>query len=161
MVRKELISNITSMLRDNNIRKPISVPKHVFHISDDDGNEKDFVVKKTDKTAIYTVEDVDAIIRAFELIVADAIKRGDTVSIRGFGSFGLHYRKARTAIHPDTGENVVVPARYVPKFTFGNTLRKSARVYEASLNDRAHTHIPEPRYDDIDIDDEDFDGGDL
>lgn len=64
MNRTEFIKNVSDELRANDIRKPISIPKQVFHISDDEGNSKDFTIKKIDKTAIYTKDDVDNIINA-------------------------------------------------------------------------------------------------
>ncbi len=135
MNKKDLISRITEVLHDNNTRKPVTTPKQVFHISDDEGNKKDFVVRKTDKAVLYTTSDVTAILDACMSVIEDAIKRGEEVSVYGFGSLGVHRRAARTTKHPDTGEIVEVKARYVPKFSFGNNLRMAAKVYELSLDD--------------------------
>lgn len=60
MNRKELVRRIANVMRENNIRKPVSSQKQVFHISDDEGNTKDFVVKKTDKGVLFTYDDVEA-----------------------------------------------------------------------------------------------------
>ena len=135
MNKKGLISKTAEVLRNNNIRKPVSTPKQVFHISDDEGNQKDFVVKKTDKTVLYNTTDVAAILDACLSVVEEAIKHGEEVSIHGFGTLGVHQRAARTTKHPETGETVKVNARYVPKFSFGNNLRMAAKVYELSLDD--------------------------
>lgn len=135
MNKKDLISKATEVLRSNNIRKPVSTPKQVFHISDDEGNQKDFVVKKTDKTVLYNTTDVSAILDACLSVVEDAIKHGEEVSIHGFGTLGVHQRAARTTKHPETGKTVEVSARYVPKFSFGNNLRMAAKIYELSLDD--------------------------
>ena len=135
MNKKDLISKAAEVLRSNNIRKPVSTPKQVFHISDDDGNQKDFVVKKTDKAVLYNTSDVAAILDACLSVVEDAIKHGEEVSIHGFGTLGVHQRAARTTKHPETQETVEVKARYVPKFSFGNNLRMAAKVYELSLDD--------------------------
>lgn len=135
MNKKELISKTADMLRDNHIRKPVSLPKQVFHISDDEGNSKDFIVKKTDKEVLYTVTDVGAVIDACIAVIEEAMKRGEDVSIHGFGSLGLIYRAARSTKHPDTGEPVIIDAHYIPKFNFGNDLRMAAKVYELSLEE--------------------------
>ena len=135
MNKKDLISKAAEVLRSNNIRKPVSTPKQVFHISDDEGNQKDFVVKKTDKTVLYNMDDVAAILDACLNVIEEAIKHGEEVTIHGFGTLGVHQRAARTTKHPETGEIVKVNARYVPKFSFGNTLRMAAKVYELSLDD--------------------------
>lgn len=136
MNRKELVRRASSVMRDNNIKKPVSTQKQVLHISDDDGNTKDFVIKKNDTGVAYTTEDVDTILDACIYVIQEALKHGESISIRGFGSLGLHYRKARMTKHPSTGESVDVDARYVPKFVSGNDLKMCAKIYELSMDER-------------------------
>lgn len=152
MNRRELIRRIAFAMRENNIRKPVSSPKQVFHISDDNGNHKDFIVKQTDKTVIFTENDIEAVVDTLLEVIKDTLRRGDEISIRGFGTLGLKYRKSRATKKPGTDEWVDVEARYVPKFSFGNDLRMCAKVYELSLNDQLY-HAPLPIFD------EDEDGG--
>lgn len=135
MNRKELVKNIATVMRENNMRKPISLPKQVFHISDDDGNKKDFVIRKTNKSVIFTADDIDAVLEACLYTIKEAIKRGETVSIHGFGSLGLKYRKSRATKKMGTDEWIDIDARYVPKFTFGNDLRTCGKIYEISLKE--------------------------
>ena len=135
MNRKELVRRAAEELREQNIRKPISVPKHVIHISDDNGHCKDFTFQKTEKTAMYTVDDVDAILGALLKEVELAICHGEEVSIFGYGSLGVHKRAARSTKIPGTDQFVDVAARMVPKFSFGTNLRAAARLYEMSLDD--------------------------
>lgn len=49
MNRRDFIKKVACQLRDNNIRKPVSMPKQIFHISDDAGNSRDFIVRATEK----------------------------------------------------------------------------------------------------------------
>lgn len=133
MNRKEFTRRTAALMREKDIRKPISIPKQVFHISDDEGNSKDFVVKKVDKNAQYTIEDVESILDALLYVIEDAMKHGEEISIRGFGTLGLHYRKSRKLKHVGTGEDTVAEARYVPKFSPGHDLKLSAKIYELSL----------------------------
>ena len=135
MNKMELTKRVARVMRENNIKKQITSPKHVFHISDDEGNSKDFIVRRTDKSVQYTLDDVAAVIDTCIDVIKDAIKKGESVSIYGFGTLGLHYRKARRARHPETGEMVDVAARYVPKFLFGNDLRVCAKLFELSLEE--------------------------
>ena len=147
MNKRELVSKAVEVLHQNDIRKPVSTPKHVFHISDDEGNHKDFIVKQTNKAVLYNSEDVSAIVDACLYVVKEAIKHGEDVSIHGFGNLGVHKRAARTTIHPRTGEVAEVKERYVPKFSFGNDLRMAAKIYEMSLSDFKDlpaANIPEP-----------------
>ena len=136
MNKKELISKTVDVLRENNIRKPVSAKKTVFHISDDNGNKSDFVVKKSESGLLFTSGDVSAIIDACLAVIEDSIKHGEEVSIHGFGTLGVCYRQSRVTKHPCTGETVDVSARFVPRFSFGNALRVAAKVYELSLLDR-------------------------
>lgn len=149
MNRKELIRRVASVMRENNVRKPVSSPKQVFHISDDDGNTKDFVIRKTDKSVLFTADDVEAIVDACLFVIEDAMKRGESVSIRGFGTLGLKYRKPRATKKLGTDEWVDIDARYIPKFTFGNDLRMCAKVYELSLQDNVLSE-PLPVFDESD-----------
>ena len=59
--------------------------------------------------------------------IADTMKRGDEVSIAGFGSFVVKNRKARQARNPKTGATVNVPAMKVPKFKAGKGLKDAVR----------------------------------
>lgn len=136
MNKKDLISKTVAILRENNIRKPTTAQKTVLHISDDYGNQSDFTIKKSDRGLLFTVSDVTAIIDACLAVVEDSVKHGEDISIHGFGTLSVQHRAARQAKHPDTGETVNIDARYVPKFSFGNTLRMAAKVYELSLSDR-------------------------
>ena len=135
MNRSQLVKNISSLLKEGGVRKPVYTPKNVFHISDDRGNSKDFIVKETKRTVMYTEDDVDAILSAFEKVVEEAMKRGDSITVHGFGSLRLHYRKERTIKNVEDGRDVFVQGRYVPKFFFGNNLRMAAKVYEMTKDD--------------------------
>lgn len=132
MNKKELSSRVAEVLRANNIRKPVSVKKQTFHITDEEGNTADFHIKQQDKNVIYTVDDTMNVIDACIAVIIDAIKNGEEISIKGFGNLGLHYRAARRTKEPNTGEWCEIEARYVPKFSYGNDLRMAARLYELS-----------------------------
>ena len=140
MNRKELVRRIANVMRENNIRKPVSSQKQVFHISDDEGNSRDFIVKKTDKGVLFTYDDVEAVISTCLAVIGDSLKRGESVSIRGFGTLSLNYRKPRVNKHPVTHEEVEVSWRYVPKFESGKDLKMCAKMYELSLEERISSY---------------------
>ena len=56
--------------------------------------------------------------------ILNALAQGDRVEIRGFGSFRLNYRQARTGRNPKSGETVAVTAKYVPHFQPGKEMRE-------------------------------------
>lgn len=135
MTKKNLISRVVSVLQNNCVSKKVSSPKQVFHISDDEGNKKDFFVRKTDKKVSFNSSDVAFILDACLLVVEDAIKHGEEVALHGFGTLGLHHRAARKTKKVGTDEWVDIEARYVPKFVPGNNLKLAAKLYELSLLD--------------------------
>ena len=59
--------------------------------------------------------------------VTKTLKKGGTVSLVGFGSFGVTKRKARTGRNPQTGEEIHIPARKVPVFRPGKELKDAVR----------------------------------
>ena len=135
MNKRELVSAVTEVLKQNGIKKNIKMPKQTFTISDNEGNSREFTVKKSDKLVYLNMDDVTNVIDACIAVIENSLKKGEPVTVHGFGSLGLHYRKARSTKRIDTGEEVAVPARYVPKFNYGNDLRLAAKIYESSLDD--------------------------
>ena len=71
-----------------------------------------------------TKRDCGLVIDAFLDAVKDTLARGDHIEIRGFGTFKVRHRKARTDRNPRTGEPVEVPARKVPVFQPSTLLRE-------------------------------------
>ena len=63
-----------------------------------------------------TKKDCALVVDGFLAAVKQALESGESIEIRGFGTFKLRRRKARTARNPRTGETVEVPARHVPVF---------------------------------------------
>lgn len=143
MNKKEFISRVAEALRENDLRKPVSVRKHTFHITDDEGNSADFNIRQQEKSVLYTADDVANIIDASLAVILDAIRKGEEISVKGFGTLGLHYRAARRTKEPNSGEWCEVDARYVPKFAYGNDLRMAAKLYEVSLAEKPES-LPEP-----------------
>ena len=135
MNKRELVSAVTEALKQNGVRKTIKMPKQRFTISDNEGNSREFTVKKSDKFVYLNMDDVTNVIDACIAVIENSLKKGESVTVHGFGSLGLHYRKARSTKRIDNGEEVAVPARYVPKFNYGNDLRLAAKIYESSLED--------------------------
>ncbi|MBP1727743.1 MAG: ihfB-2 [Deltaproteobacteria bacterium] len=56
--------------------------------------------------------------------MAKALKDGDKVEIRGFGSFTVRERESREARNPKNGEIVRIPAKRTPFFKTGKELRE-------------------------------------
>jgi DNA-binding protein HU-beta len=55
--------------------------------------------------------------------IAGALKKGDTVTVVGFGSFVVRTRAARTGRNPKTGEEIKIAASNNPVFKAGKALK--------------------------------------
>lgn len=70
-----------------------------------------------------SLREADLIVDAVFEAIAGALRSGEEVEIRGFGSFRLRERKARHTRNPRTGEAILVPPKRVPFFRAGKALR--------------------------------------
>jgi DNA-binding protein HU-beta len=78
------------------------------------------VAKNADITKVDAKKAVDAFIKAVEI----AVKKGDKVSLLGFGSFSVISKAARKGVNPKTKSSIDIPARKVVKFKPGAGLAK-------------------------------------
>ena len=67
-------------------------------------------------------KDVEYSVKVLVDTMTRALAKGQRIEIRGFGSFDLNERPARTGRNPKTGERVQVPAKKVPHFKPGKEL---------------------------------------
>ena len=58
--------------------------------------------------------------------IQTAMRKGDKVTLVGFGTFSAVKRKARTGRNPQTGAALKIPARRVARFSPGAALKKAA-----------------------------------
>ncbi len=64
--------------------------------------------------------------RALDAVVdsiTDALKKGDQVSLVGFGTFSVKHRAGREGRNPQTGATIQIPAANVPGFKAGKALK--------------------------------------
>lgn len=59
--------------------------------------------------------------------ITKALKKKDTVTLVGFGTFRVDRRKARKGRNPQTGEEIKIKARKVPKFVAGKALKDAVK----------------------------------
>ncbi len=64
-------------------------------------------------------------IDSFVKNVQKALKKGQKVTLVGFGTFGASKRAARTGRNPQTGKPIKIPAKKVARFVPGKTLKES------------------------------------
>ncbi|MFA7061302.1 MAG: HU family DNA-binding protein [Pedobacter sp.] len=64
-------------------------------------------------------------VAAFINSVTVALKKGDKLSLVGFGTFTTAQRAARKGQNPQSGKKISIPAATVPKFKPGKTLKEA------------------------------------
>lgn len=79
----------------------------------------DAIAESADLPKASAVRALDAVIDA----ITDTLKKGDSVSLVGFGSFTVKDRPARTGRNPQTGAAIDIAAARVPGFKAGKALK--------------------------------------
>lgn len=72
-----------------------------------------------------TQKDVTKVLDAFISIVGETLKKGDDISLVGFGAFKTSHRQARTGRNPKTGAPLKIAASKVPQFKAGKALKEA------------------------------------
>ena len=85
-------------------------------------NRKELIEALASKTD-STKADADRSIAAIIDIVTATLKKGDSISLVGFGSFEVRKRAARVGRNPKTGAELKIKASKVPAFKAGATLK--------------------------------------
>ena len=75
--------------------------------------------------------DAEKMVNTLFEIITDTIKKGEEVTVTGFGSFSAHDRKGRVGVNPrNLSEKISIPTVRVPKFKAGIALKKAVRQTE-------------------------------
>ena len=85
-------------------------------------NKGDFVAAVADEAGCTKTESAKAV-EAFIDVVKKALKKGDTISLVGFGTFIVRKRAARTGRNPRTGQQIKIKASKNPSFKAGKALK--------------------------------------
>ena len=72
-----------------------------------------------------TKTDVDKVVTSLTEVITDELEKGDSVSLKGFGTFEVRSRSERTGRNPRTRETLVIPASKVPAFKVSSALKKA------------------------------------
>ncbi len=87
-------------------------------------NKADLIEKIAKDTQINKTQAQSAIDSVIDGIQA-TLKKGDRVTLVGFGTFSVGHRKARTGRNPQTGKPIKIAAKKVAKFTPGAELKSA------------------------------------
>ena len=81
------------------------------------------LVAKIAKDTNYTKSATEEILNSFMSNVKGSLKKGQNVTLVGFGTWCISKRKARKGRNPQTGQTMKIPAKKVPKFRPGKALK--------------------------------------
>lgn len=85
--------------------------------------KNELIEKVAKKSSLTKKAAADAVNSTFDLI-RDTMNRGEKVIITGFGTFLIRSRAARRGRNPQTGQPIHIPARKLPGFTAGKTIKR-------------------------------------
>ena len=84
------------------------------------------LVKEVAKV-VGTKKEAQAAVNCVFSTITKALKKRDTVTLIGFGTFKVARRKARKGRHPQTGAVISIDAKRVPKFVSGKALKDAVK----------------------------------
>ena len=77
------------------------------------------------KSAKMSKKDAAAAVDAVVMIVTNTLKKGDKVTLVGFGTWEVRKRKARMGVNPRTGEAIKIKATKVVSFKPGAAIKQA------------------------------------
>jgi DNA-binding protein HU-beta len=86
-------------------------------------NKDDLIIKVKDSIGMSKADATKAVDSVFSNI-SESLKGGTEVRLVGFGTFLVTNRAATTGRNPRTGESIQIPAKKVPKFRAGKSLKE-------------------------------------
>ena len=91
-------------------------------------NKSELVTKihENIKAGDFTKTQIESVLNETLSIIKKAVKK-DNVTLIGFGTFSSTKRKARKGRNPQTGKEIKIPARTVPKFKAGKDFKDAVR----------------------------------
>ncbi len=85
------------------------------------------LVAAISKEAKISKASAEKSVNAFIAGVTKAMRKGEKLTLTGFGTFTVVKRKARTGRNPQTGKEIKIPATRVVKFKPGNVLKDAVK----------------------------------
>jgi DNA-binding protein HU-beta/integration host factor subunit beta len=96
---------------------------------------KQSLIQEIAKSTGFVRNDIKIVVEQFLDLLGEKLIEGNTIEIRGFGTFACKPRKARPARNPRTGETVLINERLVPTFKFSNDIKDKINSLEGILGE--------------------------
>src|SRR5487761_201547 len=95
------------------------------------------LIEEVSRVTEITRKDSEVVVETIFESIVRALRSGDKIEVRGFGSFRTRQRNSRQGRNPKTGEKVEVPAKKIPFFKPSKELKDVVNQSKAS----AHTPV--------------------
>ena len=102
------------------------------------------LVEEVSRAADLTKKHAEVIVDTVFRSIVTALRRGEKIELRGFGSFRLRQREPRKGRNPKTGDRVDVPPKRIPYFKPGKELRELINRASAGPGAGPGPGLPEP-----------------
>ena len=91
-------------------------------------NKQELITKMIEKTNTdLSKRTVEEFVNTFIDSVKESVAQGESVQLIGFGTFDVRERAARYARNPQTGEEIMIPAKKVPAFKPGKAFKEALK----------------------------------
>lgn len=88
---------------------------------------KSKLIEAISEETTFSKKDVTRVLASLTRVIERTLKKGDKVSITGFGNFWASTRPARVGINPATKERIKLPSVVVPRFRAGKHLKEQIK----------------------------------
>ncbi|OGB97525.1 hypothetical protein A3F06_03255 [candidate division TM6 bacterium RIFCSPHIGHO2_12_FULL_36_22] len=90
-------------------------------------NKTELIDSLSEETT-FSKKDVTRVLESLTRIIERSLRKGEKVSLTGFGTFTTSVRPARKGINPATKERIDIPEIQIPRFKPGKNLREVVRA---------------------------------
>lgn len=97
------------------------------------------LIEEVSRVVEFTRKESEVIVEAIFDSVVKALREGDKIEIRGFGSFRTRQRMSRIGRNPKTGARVDVPAKRIPYFKPSKELKDLVNQEQSAVPPSAVT----------------------
>lgn len=86
----------------------------------------DFIKAVAERTGVSQKETKQVVDTALE-VIAETLKKGEKVTLTGFGTFEVRQRQEREGVNPQTRAKIKIPATMTPGFSASSTLKDAVK----------------------------------
>jgi DNA-binding protein HU-beta len=86
----------------------------------------DFIKAVAERTGVSQKETKQVVDAALD-VITESLKKGEKVTLTGFGTFEVRHRQAREGVNPQTRALIKIAGRYTPGFSASSTLKEAVK----------------------------------